>query len=156
MSIATVYAACCRSYNREPNQDQGIAWTRVLGQFTTDEIEKALDTWRGKTTEYLDRPLGSIFPQPADLKAIVLHERSREIAIREGKFVSCRKCDNGWIKTTIKRTLDDDKVMKYDAVKRCECWWAYLSRVFGCSLEELPAVMKRREEERRSSKRRSA
>jgi hypothetical protein len=156
VTIGQLYVKVCSQYNREANEDQAHAWKSVLGEYQTPVVESAICIWQSNLTPAWDgRPIGAMFPTPADVKAIVELEKSKQT----GTFTACYQdgCEDGWIRLTVGRTVGnaskpegcpiDEKV---GAVKRCECWWLYLCGAIGCSRHELRSVLKQRESKGRN------
>jgi hypothetical protein len=128
MNLAEIYAQTCAAYNRNANRDQLDAWQSVLGSFREGDIRAAIREWQASTRESIDgRVMGAMFPQPAELKALILRERTQAEARERGEFVPCGECRCGWITVTCGRTANGYELKNGNtAVRRCECWGAYL------------------------------
>jgi hypothetical protein len=99
MTIGQLYTKVCSQYNRDGNEGQASAWKSVLGEYQVPMIEAAVREWQSDTRpDWNGRPIGAMFPTPADLKNILEREKSK----RSGSFVACQKngCEDGWIRVT--------------------------------------------------------
>jgi hypothetical protein len=96
VTILELYAITSQSYSRPRDEEAGKAWERVLSAYSIEEIEGAIAAHRGDTTlDDQGRPRGRWMPMPADLKLLI--EAGRRKAARRTQFISCGRCNEGWV-----------------------------------------------------------
>jgi hypothetical protein len=132
--LGELYARTIQTYNREPKDGEFDAWLNVLGGFTFGDVDSALRRWQADTTleDYTNRPKGARMPSPAEVLASIQKFENAN----QTRFISCGKCEEGWVRVFDGHTdgwrpgMSNPEAHKVDpkigAVKRCECFinWA--------------------------------
>jgi hypothetical protein len=150
MTVPQIYKSAAAAYGRPFVDDQCNAWSRALQGFTAAEVQSAVDAWaRNITPDFDGRMLGSKMPQPADLRVLCVRQRESETRRQSGDFVSCGRCEEGWVRTFEGRTVKDNLVdPKAGAVRMCACRIDYLCTFFSCAAAGLPERIRKHREER--------
>lgn len=150
--IGPLYLRCLGAYGREPRDGEMDAWLNVLGGFGSSDIDASIRRWQAdsRLDDFTHRPVGARMPTAAELKQSIEAFNKREFRLNSGRFISCGKCDDGWIRVfkgmTVGPEPGDPQPVdpKVGAVRRCKCFHEYCARKMHQSSLELPPKKQRK------------
>jgi hypothetical protein len=125
-----LYRETAHAYRKELDESQFKAWVEVLSKYSyTADVDAALRRWTADTlVEDSGWIRGARMPYPAEIKASIEDFEHKASLRAENKFVSCGKCEEGWVRVFRGKTAGGNSSSpKFGAVRRCACFIEWLT-----------------------------